>query len=378
MPKLHYFYPENDGALAADSPGYTASKAAVTLRRCGSVLPLWTGDAGDRFIDAGTNVAWLEAMRDAFGRDVAPFDGDCDGLLPSPWGWSKPVRRTYLEAGMSPDLLPDDARLERMRALSHRRTALRLAEALRETCADILPPGTEAFTSAEAMEAVAHYGRAMVKLPWSSSGRGVTDSDTVPAADLERKIAGTIRRQGSVMVQPFVAEAVDFGLLYEMCGGEARYLGLSVFDHDRHYTYTGSVVASEGLLRDELARRGVAVREDVVEATGRLLSSLIGTDYEGVVGVDMLGCRGSRAVAVAEINLRRTMGYVALRLAAEVLAPGLVGRYVIGPSAATPWTPSAPTYDQLFGDAVVRASRLCAGTLRLNAPDLPIAFTLTV
>ena len=122
----------------------------------------------------------------------------------------------------------------------------------------------------------------------------------------------------------------------------------------------------------------MAVREDVVEATGRLLSSLIGTDYEGVVGVDMLGCRGSRAVAVAEINLRRTMGYVALRLAAEVLAPGLVGRYVIGPSAATPWTPSAPTHDQLFGDAVVRASRLCAGTLRLNAPDLPIAFTLTV
>lgn len=378
MNRLHFFYPENDGALAADSPGYTASKAAVTLRRCGSVLPLWTGDAGDRFIDTGTNGVWLQAMSEAFGRDVGPFAGDCRGLSPFPWGWSKPVRRQYRERGMSDDILPDDAGLMRMRELSHRRTALRLADELRASCADILPAGVEAFSAAEAVEAVAAAGRAMVKLPWSSSGRGVIDSDTVSAADLERKVAGTIRRQGSVVVQPFVEDAVDFGLLYEMAGGRASYLGLSVFDHDKHYTYTGSLVASEQRLRDELAVRGVLLREDVVAQTERLLTVIIGSDYEGIVGVDMLGCRGRREVAVGEINLRQTMGYVAMRLAADVLAPGLIGRYAIMPSANSQWTPSAPTAEQIFGTAVVSGDRLVSGTLRLNPPDLPVAFTLTV
>lgn len=378
MNRLHYFYPENDGALASDNPGYTASKAAVTLRRCGSVLPLWTGYPGDRFVDTGTNKVWLDAMSEAFDREVRPFDGNCDGLQPFPWGWSKPVRREFLEIGLSLALLPDDAQLARMRELSHRRTALRLAKELSNNCPDILPAGVEAFTVAEAMEAVTRYGRAMVKLPWSSSGRGVTDSDTIAAAELERKIAGTIRRQGSVTVQPFVEDAVDFGLLYEMQGGVARYLGLSVFDHDRHFTYTGSVVASEALLRDELARRGAAFRVDVVESTGWLLTEIIGNDYEGIAGVDMLGCPGTRAVAVGEINLRQTMGYVALRLASDVLAPGLKGRFAIGPSAETPWTPSASTREQIFGDTVVKDGRLCGGTLRLNAPDLPVAFTLSV
>lgn len=378
MNRLHYFYPENDGALAADNPGYTASKAAVTLRRCGSVLPLWTGHPGDRFVGTGTNKAWLDAMSEAFGRDVRPFDGNSGSLRPFPWGWSKPVQRTYLEIGVSPGLLPDDMRLARMRGLSHRRTALRLANELGKNCPDILPAGVEAFTVAEAMEAVTRYGWAMVKLPWSSSGRGVTDSDTIAAAELERKIAGTIRRQGSVIVQPFVEDAVDFGLLYEMQGGVARYLGLSVFDHDRHFTYTGSVVASEALLRDELALRGIAYRVDVAESTGWLLTEIIGNDYEGIVGVDMLGCPGGPAVAVGEINLRQTMGYVALRLAADVLAPGKKGRFAIGPSADTPWTPSAPTREQIFGDAIVKDNRLCGGTLSLNAPDLPVAFTLSV
>ncbi|MGM9854017.1 MAG: hypothetical protein ACI30N_08655 [Muribaculaceae bacterium] len=378
MNRLHYFYPENDGALAADTPGYTASKAAVTLRRCGSALPLWTGLSGDRFVDTGTNKAWLEAISEAFGRDVRPFDASCDGLQPFPWGWSKPVRREFLEMGMSPGLLPDDMQLARMRELSHRCTALRLAKELSKNCPDILPAGIEAFTVRDAMEEVRIYGRAMVKLPWSSSGRGVTDSDTIAAAEIERKIVGTIRRQGSVIVQPFVENAVDFGLLYEMQGGVARYLGLSVFDHDRHFTYTGSVVASEALLRDELAHRGVAFRVDVAESTGWLLTEIIGNDYEGIVGVDMLGCPGSRAVAVGEINLRQTMGYVALRLAANVLAPGKKGRFAIGPSDDTPWTPSAPTDEQIFGDAIVKDNRLCGGTLRLNAPDLPVAFTLSV
>lgn len=366
MPYLHYFYPENDCALAADNIGYTAGRGAMALHRSGMILPLWTGEAGDRYIDCGTPAYWVETMRDTFGRQVFSFDGNPAGLIPRPWGWSKPVVRTYLENGISAGLLPDTQALEVMRQLSHRRTAIAL-EARLYSLYDIDRPRSVLADSVDvAMETVRRFGRAMVKQPWSSSGRGVTDTATLSPEELGKRIAGTIRKQGSVVVQPFVENAVDYGLLFDHRDGQSRYLGLSVFERDKHYTYTGSLVAADDVLMATLAGKSVIVPPILPETVSKILSDLVGTAYTGIIGVDILGIPGGDTFAVGEINLRHTMGYVAHRLACTVLAPGLTARMTIRPN-----TDAAPGFS-------AEGRRLTGGTLRLTPPDTPIAFSLEV
>ena len=58
--------------------------------------------------------------------------------------------------------------------------------------------------------------------------------------------------------------------------------------------------------------------DSVVEALTDALEDLLGSAYSGCLGVDLLVCRtpeGAALLPCVEMNLRRTMGHVALKLA---------------------------------------------------------------
>lgn len=380
MSRLHYFYPENDGALAAGTAGYVSRKNPMALRRSGVALALWTGADGDAFISQGVPRNWLEEIHGIFGMDVDEYSGCPYGFEPFPWGWSLPVVQTYADAGFDAAVLPDAAAIERIRQLSHRRTAAVLAAALRAAYGSIfLPAAVEADSVAAASEAIAAFGRAMVKLPWSSSGRGVMDTADVPAPELARRIAGTIRRQGSVMVEPFLAGASDFALLYSADGaGSVDYVGLSVFGHDSHYAYSGGIVAGDDILVRVLREKGIKLPPQLPGQLAAALGKIIGNGYRGLLGVDLVsdGCR----FAVAEINLRSTMGHVAHAIAEKWLSPGLTATFTIRPRdlSHTSFSPFANCRSLILDNCRVAERRLSAGTLALNAPDTPFAFLLQV
>lgn len=104
--------------------------------------------------------------------------------------------------------------------------------------------------------------------------------------------------------------------------GSVRYLGLSLF-HTENGAYTGNVLASEEEKREMIKRYIseellVAVREKICSSLGALYKGR----YAGPFGVDMMVVRGEANVPFllnpcVEINLRRTMGHVALGLASH-------------------------------------------------------------
>lgn len=367
MPQLHLFYPENDLALARGIANYTAPPAAVSLRRSGYLLPLWyAAGSDDRVICEGADERWLARVQRTFGIHADVWNHSTGGFEPAPWGWSLASRRFFSNLGFDAVALPPDSALERIRALSHRRTAAIVHSRLTEALPGLkLTPAAEEITDIAAAEAfLDRCPDAIFKLPWSSSGRGLVPVDPSIRKRKLPEIKGMIARQGSVMAEPRLARRSDFALLYDMADGHAAFRGYSLFTTESSGNYTGNIIMPQ----DEIARRLISESSPALtllpEVLGHVLESVLGTGYNGPVGADMLTVAGSDAVALTEINLRMTMGRAVLE-SGRYIHPDFRGIFRILPSAAAP-----------AENAEVRDGRLYAGTLHLTPPGNDFTFII--
>lgn len=293
MSKVHWFNPENDLALAADLSNYTPPRPAAALRRAGAWLPsLWAAP---------------DDMVLVTDSDMPIPAGD---YTPAPWGWSQYTRTVFLHQGANPGLMPSEEQISRIRQLSHRRSAAKVLR-LCGTPERFIP--IEATDTDSAIKAIRDMdGDAIVKLPWSCSGRGIMATRAMPHRRLRDTVEGMIRRQGSVMIEPRYERLKDFATLYYLSDGKAEYRGLSVFATDRSGNYTGNIIAPQSEL---WSLPGIDLTP-YIESLTPALTEVFGHDYTGWAGVDMLSYRTERgAIAVApciEVNLRMTMGIAAL------------------------------------------------------------------
>ena len=366
MGLLHLFFPENDLALARDVASYTAPPAAVKLRRSGAVLGLWYGDEGDEVLDGGINAQWYRRVKDRFGLLPEVYKGSPAGLAPAPWGWSKASRKVFQSLGFKD--LPTDTALERIRDLSHRRTAIAIAEALQQKVNTPLAPAAVELRDMEGLRAfVEEHGQTVIKLPWSSSGRGLF---LVSTDDLDRQadmLEAAMKRQGSLMGEIKYDKLLDFAMLFTMHGGRCDYNGLSLFRTERLGAYTGNILAPQQELLDIIAGKAEGV-EAVRNALPAILEDIIDQDYEGPLGVDMMaveGCDFSLVPAV-ELNLRMTMGHVSLRFYEKHIVDGTHGSFSVQNQGAG------------SDETELKGRRIASGTVSLSPPLSPFSFQVSV
>ena len=362
----HLFFPENDVALGRNLDNYTAPGAAVKLRMSGYALPAWFMGEEDCFIAQGVNAQWLNGIRERFGIAAKVFDRQPDRWEPCPWGWSRASRRFFRQLGFTPAQLPADEALERIRNLSHRRTAAEIARklALEGT------PVAEELTSIEAVEAyVKEKGDVMLKLPWSSSGRGLLPLDNQTFEQHRGQIRGMLANQGSVMGEPRLQPILDFAMLFTMTGDGARYEGLSMFRNSVSGNYEGNLLAPQTVFEQRITELiGREALDYVRNALPTILTEIIGDDYRGPLGVDMMiyNKGGEPALdAAVELNLRNTMGHVALRFHERFCAAEAEGELKV-----------VTDYPQ--ETAKIENQRLQSGTMALTPPGNPFTFVVTV
>lgn len=326
MASIHLFNPENDFALALGRRSFTPDKGAVAIRRAGQLLPLWWAEEDDLILvdtlEAETEARRLKERYHLRGELVTTAPQPI--LTPEPWGWSHYTRRQFINAGISEESLPTDEYLDSLRSLSHRRTAIEVNR-LTGTPVSLMP--VEAATFEEAIDAVeSRRGDAVIKLPWSSSGRGVIYAGEIPRPTLETYIKGMIRRQGSVTIEPRYRRLRDFAMLFHSDGAGISYRGLSTFATDNRGFYAGNIVASQA----EIAKIiGLDTRHLIEPLAEALCTVARPIGYRGWIGVDMLvysASDGSERIAPCiEVNFRRTMGVAALYVARHLPdAPGLI------------------------------------------------------
>lgn len=321
--KLLVFNPEHDLALAANLSNFTAPHAGRQLRKdLGFIPAIWAGDDDYILVDdvKQTEIAYGQ-LRAELGLAPKQFvDKTQLSRLyinkVEPWGWDLALRSFLLRYGVGN--VPSEDEIAMIRNLSHRRQGARLLENL--LIEGVVGVSQEAVSIDEVHQFMNAHRHIVVKAPWSSSGRGVRFiADTIDAYQ-ERWISNVIEKQGSVMIEPYYNKVMDFGMEFESDGeGKVDYLGLSLF-HTVNGAYTGNLIAAE---EDKLKVLSGYLSSTFVDSVKKKICDCLGETfsrkYQGPFGVDMMivagdDNKGFMLHPCVEINLRRTMGHVALAL----------------------------------------------------------------
>ena len=364
---LHIFNPEHDIALAANLSNFTAPHAGRQLRSDLGFLPALWAREDDRIL-----VQHEESAQKAFRRvchrlvklgvtdhlpSVSPqFTVAKQGVNQlettsiQPWGWDGALRRELERMGVAASLLPTAGQIAQIRQLSHRRTSARLLPLLQME--GTVGEAFECTTIEQAEELFLRYGRLVLKAPWSSSGRGVRFCDAARLVKSEERIvkseerivkseerivngdaqmawvANILKTQGSIMAEPYYNKVKDFGMEFEAdAEGRIHYLGLSLF-HTVNGAYQGNILATESVKREMISRYVPLSLLDSIKQ--KITERLRLSGYAGPFGVDMMVVKSSPKGNLnsqlstlnsqlslhpcVEINLRRTMGHVALAI----------------------------------------------------------------
>lgn len=329
--KLHIFNPEHDLALAQNDKFFTAPHAARVLRNDLSFLPFFWAEDGDLvFVDdlssAQTKASKFQRLSHAVQFvDKTTLAAHLSAITAvEPWGWDTTICQQMRTLGLPSALLPTDTQLSDIRQMSHRKFAVDMLSDLRTHFSSNNIIGKSRFvTNMDELRAVvSEHPMSVIKAPWSSSGRGIRyverNMDVVHA----NWANNVIHRQGGIVVEPYYNKVRDFALEFSIVHGKVSYLGLSLFQ-TVNGSYTGNLIASESVKREILGEYiDLSLFDAVVAYLLSALSSRIGEGYEGVFGIDMMVVANPMSAHLStksfllhpfvELNLRRTMGHVAL------------------------------------------------------------------
>lgn len=329
--KIHIFNPEHDIALAMHKDLFTAPHAVRQFRRdLGGLAALWADD-GDIVVVDDLQVA-QESVRHlkkyAHNVRLVDFAGlqnlsleEKSDVEVCPWGWDRAVGREMVRVSENVGLaIPSESRMEMIRKMSNRSfAATHFLPTLKSVSPRCIGDSFYCATLEEMEFIVKRNGQSVLKAPWSCSGRGLRyvlsemDSHQI---GWSRNI---IARQGGIMVEPYYNKVLDFGMEFEISSaGQVNYCGLSLF-HTKNGAYVGNVLATENRKREMLSRYvSLHLLDEVREAVLSVAQRILAAAYSGPFGVDMMvvtdgrGNGGLMLHPCVELNLRRTMGHVAI------------------------------------------------------------------
>jgi hypothetical protein len=358
MPQLHLFNPGHEIEILCSkshyTPPYTVQKMAADLE----LLPIWYGAAGSfTLVRNGKPSHFISSlpkefrprfsspmilnlmMKELYKRRKLGEKVKLPPLTASFWGLSPRAIAIFNElkqAGMNIEI-PEWK--EEYATLTKRQTAAECLKRLQEnvpiTPAIKIP---EFFSNMDDLEKymAANQPPFVIKTPFSSSGRGLfwINGNEIDSRAVSW-INGALKKQGTVSIEPALDKMLDFAVEFYSDGqGEISYVGLSIFETQPQGQFIGCMLGTQEALLQRLNE--FISSEDyvfLVEQVRIVLLEILGKSYTGYMGVDMLIYKtedGNYAVhPVVEVNLRYTMGIVAMQICQQFIHPESQGMFRI-------------------------------------------------
>lgn len=349
MPRLHYFNPGHETAVLLGKVNYTPPANVQRMHRELACLPVWYAEPEDYvFVPEIVSPRFFSLQPDELrpfatvvsAKELAGKANALPLLEAAPWGVSLPGFHLFnrLKSGMHVPLHVPEWKDDYVR-LTGRASAAECLDKIRALLPDLPMPVTPKFcTKVGEIEKYLILQNApfVIKTPYSSSGRGLLWVKGRKLSEKEKRwIQGALAKQGTVSIECGLDKVQDLAMEFYSDGkGNLRYEGLSVFGTEVGGAYCGNLLQAQNDMRDRLAQwideeTLLRVRQAVTQA----LRDLYGLTYEGYLGVDMLIYRdkegGYALHPCVEVNMRYTMGMVALRLFEKYLHPKAIGDFRI-------------------------------------------------
>ena len=292
---LHYFNPGYELSAKQRQAHYTPTKPVRQLRQNLATLPIYYAAEGEGVLVPEDLPMELRTEQMVIRAEAG------DRVVP--WGAAPEV------PGIGYD--PDE-----MRWLASRERSLELWEKLYEP--SLFGPMTSPRRVLEESE-LPKEERWVAKLDFSSSGRGVFFPKSIP------ELREMLRRHQELYLEPWLDRVADRG--YEFVrhpDGGIKYVGVHLFTTGQG-RYGASLVAPREVVLEQLRRQPTTPSHE--EYVAHLLERLPDYDfhgYAGPFGIDTVVWRDGDHLRLApsvEINLRRTMGHVALELSRRYAEP---------------------------------------------------------
>ena len=344
---IHYFNPGHESAVLNGSRFYQPNANIVKMREDLAFLPAWYASPYD-------SVLVEQTLTNDFLSSVQPLNPLAKAItLPdfisgkeqflneeiNLWGISPQSIHYFEQQNKQYDLqLKIPEWKDVYYSLGSRPTAKECLSFLMDNFPEIekriLPVYLSSITEIE--EYIINSGeQQVVKAPYSSSGRGLIWLPPEKLAQSERQIlSGILRRQKEVSVEPALNKSLDFSMHFEINSEkEALFVGYSLFQTNNKGAYEKSILINQ----EEIERRITAFidKDFVLSVKSKLLSFIqqkYSPDYKGNIGVDMLVYQSGNQYHLnpcVEINMRKSMGYLAIQLFSNYVSPSSQGAFFV-------------------------------------------------
>lgn len=341
---LYVFNPESDLATANGDAHYMPPLSAQMMATDLALLPLWYAESDSMVLcENFPALHWLEKEREQLGVTSTWLDAaavcnmSVSRLLP--WGWNARMADRFRKMGIADDLLPGIDRLGEIRRLSHRSFSVKLWHDISNRLNDDLSfcGAPQLLGSATEIEDfVTGHSRAVLKAPWSGSGKGLYWS----RGEYTQAIRGWSNRilslQQCMVGEPVFEKCADFAMEFFSDGlSSVTFAGFSFFQTDAKGAYKGNWLASDDMIETRLT--GYVAKECLERVRICLeeeLSKYVAPHYRGYLGVDMMICPDAetgryRMHPCVEVNLRMNMGMAARRFYDLYVKPGKQGTFYV-------------------------------------------------
>lgn len=347
MSRIHYFNPGHETAILLGKQNYTPPTNVRKMQKDLALLPVWYAEEDDLvYMEEKPSNRFFAHLPEELQPAPTPVTramlAQNARFLPqmeaAPWGISPHSLHLFERLRENTKLrLSIPEWKEDYFRLTGRQTAAECLDKIRTILPDLPIPVAPRFcTKIREIEKYMILCNApfILKTPYSSSGRGLLWVDKRKLDTKTRNwIEGAFNKQGTVSIECGLDKIQDFAMEFYSDGqGEVRYAGLSVFNTEERGSYTGNILEEQGSMLQRVTRlTGEETYTRIQEAVRSVLRETYGSIYTGYLGVDMLVYKqrdGSFAIhPCVEINMRYTMGMVALRLYQKHIAAGAVGDF---------------------------------------------------
>lgn len=378
MKKILIYNLDHDFSLGDNSENYTPTLPIRKMRNIYACFPALYADNGDYILYLDSESCNLPDKENNFDKGYNVFNNiivhknlsiitlkelsniNYSNVRIQPWGWNKALISTLKRYGVPESSLPLHDKIASFREASSRLTSSRL---FREIISDIeskekdsvrlnssffnhnsLPGLKNIFSEFDeiiATDRIDHvisfyetYGNIYVKAPWSSSGRGLIFTDELNAIQVKQWASGIIRKQGYVVMEKAYNRVADFSTEWQLGSTGAEFIGYGMFNVSSRGKYHSSIVDTSDNLKNRI-KHLICKYSGISETTSDYVLDMLVIYQQKLIekyfaefqldgltlplGIDMFLTEKGCIHPCVEVNLRNTMGHVALSIQEQIL-----------------------------------------------------------